>query len=440
MGKELKKRKSATYLMDFIELTVYALLFVLLWRAFYRNQVYFFRKGNYVVALIYWIQLFIFMHIYNGFSIGQATVGNIILSQAIAVFFTDFLMYFEIALVAYRFLAVSGFWWIFLIQVASVIGLVLLLDTVFYSSFKPVQTLLFYSGNPDNLVSKLIRYQGRNIKITDSIQITGTVDDVLEQVGQAEQIMISGLPIEQKAKLVTYCYEKEKQVIEVPSIYEILLNKGIDMHLVDTPLIQVNQFGPSQLSKEVKRLSDIVLSLLALIILAPLFLITFLAVKLSDGGPAFYRQTRLTQYGRKFQIIKFRSMKVNAEADGKAVFAKENDNRVTKVGKVIRKCRLDELPQLINILRGDMSFVGPRPERPEIAAEIRKTVPEFDLRLMMKAGLTGYAQVYGKYNTDLKDKLLLDLQYIEDFSLVLDLKLILMTFKTLFIKDSTEGV
>ena len=169
-------------------------------------------------------------------------------------------------------------------------------------------------------------------------------------------------------------------------------------------------------------------------------LIVAIAIKLEDNGPIIYSQTRLTQYEKEFRIYKFRSMRVDAEKNGKAQFAKENDDRITKVGKVIRSLRFDELPQVINILKGDMSLVGPRPERPEIAKGIYEKFPEFRYRLKVKAGLTGYAQVYGKYNTSLRDKLLLDLLYIENYSILTDIKLILMTVKIIFSKDSTEGV
>ena len=160
-----------------------------------------------------------------------------------------------------------------------------------------------------------------------------------------------------------------------------------------------------------------------------------------DGGTAFYRQKRLTQNGKVFEILKFRSMRMDAEKDGIArLSAGEDDPRITKIGKCIRACRLDELPQLFNILRGDMSIVGPRPERPEIAEQYKKDLPEFDLRLQCKCGLTGFAQVYGQYNTTPYDKLLMDLMYIAQPSMVEDFKICLATVKILFMKDSTEGI
>ena len=190
-----------------------------------------------------------------------------------------------------------------------------------------------------------------------------------------------------------------------------------------------------------KRVIDIVVSLIAAIILSPVFLITAIAIKVTDHGPVFYKQVRLTKDGKEFKILKFRSMRVDAEKDGVARLSTgENDSRITPVGKIIRACRVDELPQLFNILKGDLSIVGPRPERPEIASQYCEEMPEFALRLQAKAGLTGYAQVYGKYNTTPYDKLTMDLMYIAHPSIVEDLKIMLATVKILFLPESTEGI
>ena len=191
----------------------------------------------------------------------------------------------------------------------------------------------------------------------------------------------------------------------------------------------------------IKRALDIAFSTIALIVSSPVFVITAVAIKAVDGGPVFYRQRRLTKNGKLFDVLKFRSMRVDAEKDGVARLSTgENDDRITPIGRIIRKCRIDELPQLICILSGDMSIVGPRPERPEIAMEYEKELPEFALRLQAKAGLTGYAQVYGKYNTTPYDKLQMDLMYIAHPSIIEDFKIVFATVKILFMPESTEGV
>lgn len=226
----------------------------------------------------------------------------------------------------------------------------------------------------------------------------------------------------------------------IPRVGDVLMSGAWPMHMFHLPMLRVGRYMANPEYLFIKRAMDIVISLAALIVLSPVFLITALAVK-SDGGPAFYKQVRLTKDGKRFEILKFRSMRVDAEKDGVARLSTgDKDDRITKVGHIIRACRLDELPQLLNILRGDLSIVGPRPERPEIAAQYCEEMPEFSLRLQAKAGLTGYAQVYGKYNTTPYDKLQMDLMYIAHPSLIEDLKIMMATVKILFMPESTEGV
>ena len=213
------------------------------------------------------------------------------------------------------------------------------------------------------------------------------------------------------------------------------------MHMFHLPMLQVGRYNPAPEYLLVKRVVDVIISLVALVVLSPIFLVTAIAIKATDHGPVFYKQTRLTKDGKEFGILKFRSMRVDAEKDGVARLSTgENDDRITPVGKVIRACRIDELPQLLNILSGEMTLVGPRAERPEIARQYCEKMPEFSLRLQAKAGLTGYAQVYGKYNTTPYDKLVMDLMYIAHPSIVEDFKIMFATVKILFVPESTEGV
>ena len=189
----------------------------------------------------------------------------------------------------------------------------------------------------------------------------------------------------------------------------------------------------------VKRAFDLFVSIMAVILLSPVFIIVPVLIKLEDGGPVFYRQKRVTKNGKVFEILKFRSMIVNAEEAGVSVPATENDPRITRTGRFIRACRIDELPQLFNILGGSMSIVGPRPERVEHVEKYKSEIPEFAFREKVKGGLTGYAQIFGKYNTSPYDKIRLDLIYIENYSFLFDLKLIILTIRILFQKESTEG-
>lgn len=211
------------------------------------------------------------------------------------------------------------------------------------------------------------------------------------------------------------------------------------MYMFSVPVFEISRAELKIEYALIKRIFDIFCAALGIVLLSPLMALIAIAIKVGDGGPVLYKQVRLTTNGKHFKIYKFRSMTVNAESDGVARLAGENDSRITPVGKLIRACRLDELPQLFNILKGDMAIVGPRPERPEIAAQYEEVLPEFNLRLQVKAGLTGFAQIYGRYNTEPYDKLQMDLMYINEMSFITDLRLIFATIKILFIKESTQG-
>ena len=253
-------------------------------------------------------------------------------------------------------------------------------------------------------------------------------------------IVIWDVPSDIKGKLVKYCYGKQIRVYLMPKISDVIVRGSDQLHLFDSPILLTREYSVTVEQIVAKRFIDFVASVLLAIITSPIMLITAIVIKASDGGPVFYKQVRVTKDNKEFKIIKFRSMRVDAEKDGVARLASENDSRITPFGKFIRKVRIDELPQLFNIITGDMSFIGPRPERPEIIKQYLEDMPEFEFRTRVKAGLAGYAQVFGKYNTTPYDKLKLDLFYIENYSVWLDLKLMLLTLKILFSAESTEGV
>ena len=236
------------------------------------------------------------------------------------------------------------------------------------------------------------------------------------------------------------CYALNTRLYVVPSFDDVILESSSMINLLDTPLYLMKNRGLTPEQMVVKRIVDLIICIPLFIVTLPIMIITGICIYMEDKGPVFYKQVRLTLHGKEFKIIKFRSMRVDAEKDGKAVLMQKDDNRITKVGKFIRKCRIDELPQLINVIAGDMTIIGPRPERPEIANEYYKTMPEFAFRLNGKAGITGYAQVMGKYNTTPYDKLTFDLMYLENYNIMFDIKIALLTFKTLFNVDATEGV
>ena len=264
-------------------------------------------------------------------------------------------------------------------------------------------------------------------------------DSICAQLSHYEAVIINDVPAEVRNKILKFCYEKEIRTYVTPKISDIIVRGSMDITLFDTPLLLVKGAGLTPMQRICKRFLDLILCLAAVLIAAPIMLMVAIAIKIEDGGPIFFKQARVTLNGKVFNILKFRSMIVDAEKEGCAVPATEKDPRVTKVGRIIRPCRIDELPQLLNIIKGDMSIVGPRPERVEHMEKYSAEIPEFVYRTKVKGGLTGYAQIFGKYNTSAYDKLRLDLMYIENYSFIQDIKLILMTARILFKKESTEG-
>ena len=275
--------------------------------------------------------------------------------------------------------------------------------------------------------------------ICEAVNIDEGFDYIKERVMAYDGAIICDIPGSLRNDILKFCYDNGKRTYVTPKVSDIIIRSGENLHVFDTPLLLCRNTGLTFEQKVIKRIVDILLSLIALVITSPFMLITAILIKAYDKGPVFYKQARVTKDGKVFDIIKFRSMIPNAEADGKSRPAVSDDDRITPVGKVIRAIRFDEMPQIFNILKGDMSIVGPRPERTEHVEKYTKEFPEFAYRLKVKAGLTGYAQVYGKYNTTSYDKLKLDLFYIENYSLRTDIRLIFMTIKVLFMKESTEG-
>ena len=309
----------------------------------------------------------------------------------------------------------------------------------YFSTHPPLRTIVIYDERMgmENLIHTYGLEKRFNIKTVYPVE---SIMDKLEVMEEFDAAFLCGIHSRERNIILKHCISHKIKLFMIPRIADVMMRGSEQIHMLYLPILKTQRYKPSIEYQIIKRTMDIVVSGIATIVLSPLFLITAIAVK-SDGGPAFYKQKRLTKDGKVFEILKFRSMRVDAEKySGAVLSAGENDPRITKVGRIIRACRLDELPQLLNILKGDMSLVGPRPERPELQKEIEKEVPEFGLRLQAKAGLTGYAQVYGKYNTTFYDKLLMDLMYISKPSILEDLTIMLATVKILTSKESTEGV
>lgn len=397
-------------------------------------------KGNLLIFGVYLVLIFLFSRIYNGFRIGLLRVSDIIYSQCLSVLFINGITYVQICLLERSVADLLPMLIATLADMAFIVLWAFCGNRIYSKLYAPKKMVIIYgSRQAVGLVEKMSLREDR-FMICRAISCDEDISLITELIVSYDAVIICDVPSERKNDILKICFANSKRTYITPKLSDIIIRGAEQIHLFDTPLLVCRNSGLSAESLIIKRAFDILLSALGCIIASPIMLITALAIKLYDGGPVFYTQDRLTRDGKVFKVYKFRSMKTDAEKDGVARLAGEHDDRITPVGRVIRKVRIDELPQLLNILKGDMSIVGPRPERPELAAENEKLMPEFRYRLKVKAGLTGYAQVLGKYNTTPYDKLRLDLMYIEQYSLLLDIKLILMTVKILFIPESTEGV
>ncbi|WP_026491145.1 exopolysaccharide biosynthesis polyprenyl glycosylphosphotransferase [Butyrivibrio sp. XPD2002] len=443
-------RKNSKYIYRFvcqvILTAIAAGIFFVFWRNFaetHNNTGYLMGLGNLGMAVgIYLILYTVIGKWLHAFTIGVERIANIMAGQALALFTVDVIEIFVSCAISgqfrffFQFILLYGE--TFFIQLVINCILIFPMVNLYRKTFPPLKIIEIHGDYQNDLDSKIngVHYK---YSIADSISDKEDEKVIRDRIVGFDAVLLNDLPAHRKNKLLKICYELNKRVYYVPKISDILVKNSEELNLIDAPLFLNRNNGITVTQRFLKRLFDILLSFIALIIFSPVFLITAIAIHLEDGGPVFFKQERVTYGGRRFMILKFRSMIVDAEKDGRPHPAGEKDDRITKIGKVIRACRVDELPQLINILKGDMSIVGPRPERWEHVEKYCEEIPEFNYRHKMKGGLTGYAQVYGKYNTTALDKLKLDLLYITNYSLLLDLQIIFETVKILVQKESTEG-
>lgn len=399
-------------------------------------------KGNLMEIAVYVLVVFLFIKIFGGFETGFFTPLNVIMSQALGVFCANCVMIVESVLVIGSMFQIGKILLAFLaLNVAQIIVSIIVVQLFDWLHFKffPAWDLLVVYEN-DNVRMFLDKVNTRKDKyvVSEVLKVDAGYDKICERIKAHDSIIIYDVSSELRNDLLKYCYGEGVRVYQTPKISDLLIRSAREHHLFDTPLLMSRNAGLTFDQKLVKRVLDIIMSVIMFIIASPFMLITAIAIKLEDHGPVFFTQKRVTLDNREFTIYKFRSMIVDAEAKGPQA-AVNDDDRITKVGRFIRKTRIDELPQLLNVIKGDMSLVGPRPERVEHVEKYTKEIPEFRFRTRVRGGLTGYAQVYGKYNTSAYDKLKLDLMYIENYSLALDFRIIIMTIKVMFMKSSTEG-
>ncbi len=417
--------------------------FWLCWSYFYASQIThpFYYVGNLIMVFLFGLFYYFTSHLYNGYSLPISRIYELVYSQALAALISDGILYLITILINRHYISFFPFVPTFLLQFFLITLWTVAAHQWYFREFPPRKTVVIL-GQGQN-VDKLVKQYGMDVHfdVQSVVPVEECLKDIPGTIGQAEVVFCCGLHSHNRNLVTKYCVAHKIGTYVIPRIGDVIMDSAKKVHLFHLPMMAVQRYNPSPEFLFFKRLYDIVLSLVALVLFAPIMAAVAAAIKFTDGGDIFYRQARLTKDGKVFQVLKFRSMRMDAEKDGVARLSTgENDPRVTKVGRFIRAVRFDELPQLLNILKGDMAIVGPRPERPEISAQYAKAMPEWNLRLQAKCGLTGYAQVYGQYNTTPYDKLLLDLMYIAKPSLFEDFKIIFATVKILFMKDSTEGV
>lgn len=433
--------------LSFIGLIFQTAIYAYFWLTAYypylrlhRNFRFYF-KGHVLILAIYFVLLFFFANTYGALKIGYLKSVDVFVSEIFSLLFVNVISYFQISLMANWVVDVKPIASTMVMQMLFAGVWVFFCNMCYYKAFPPREILIVHGERPiDDIVRK---FETRKDKywIKKSLHISEGLERVKKEINAGYgAVVLWDISAADRNALLKYCYSCSVRVYTMPKISDVLIKGADQLHLFDTPIYLTREYALKVEQRAAKRLIDLVCSILLLVIASPFMLITAAAIKLYDGGPVFYRQIRCTRDRKEFYILKFRSMRVDAEKDGVARLASKNDSRITPVGRFIRATRIDELPQLFNILKGEMSFIGPRPERPEIIEQYMEEMPEFAFRMKVKAGLAGYAQVYGKYNTTPYDKLKLDLTYIEQYSVWLDLKLMLLTLKILIKPESTEGV
>lgn len=400
-------------------------------------------KTTIVLTAIHAICLAPLLNVYRALDVGKKRYIDLCIGQMLSILISDAISFLSASLVLKAMPPIEVTVLIFLSQLVLCLAWTLTAKSL-WNKWVPAQRVaVLYSDEKAYESMGELHLDERSFNVVRTVYVDGLESDgesLASELSDLEGVFLCGLPTKLRNDIMTFLIGRDITVYVRPKNSDILLNTASRQYMFHIPILSYDPKKHSLLLRFSKRAMDILFSLPILILASPVMLITAIAIKCEDKGPVFYRQERLTRGGKTFNIMKFRSMRVDAEKDGVARLASDGDERITKTGRFIRATRIDELPQLINILKGDMSLVGPRPERPEIAKLYEKQLPEFGMRLKVKAGLTGYAQIYGKYNTTPYDKLQMDILYINDMSLITDFKLILQTVQILFQKESTEGV
>lgn len=433
MNKKEQYKRIISFFSSMILLLFLAGMFIFIWYEFYSDAIIlpFYRRGNWVVIAIYMILTLLFFKAYGGLKMGYLKRSDMLYSQSISMIAVNIITYFQISVIGRDFMKVLPMVYMTIADLVIIAGWIFINNRLYLKLYPPRKLIIIYgSQSAATLTNKMSKREDKYM-ICESVSIKEDFSTIKDEIQKYDGVIICDISGQFRNDIIKYCFEISKRVYLSPKISDIIIRGGEEITLFDSPLLLCRNDGLSFDQRFFKRIFDLVFAVIFIILASPFMLIISAAIKINDGGNILYKQKRLTIGGREFYVYKFRSMIQDAEKNGPQLATSE-DKRITKVGKVLRATRLDEIPQLFNILKGDMSVVGPRPERPELTEKYEKEMPEFRFRLKVKAGLTGYAQVTGVYDTTPYDKLKMDLMYIERYSMVMDLRIVLMTLKTMF--------
>ncbi len=441
ISKKDRYKRFISFVSALVLLGILTGIFGYVWYKYYSESIVlpYYRRGNWVLIGIYFLMIWLFLKAYGGLKLGYLKKTDMLYSQIISMICANVVTYFLISLIGRKFMSAAPIMVMSCVDFACIAIWTLLTGRLYFIIYPPRKLIILYGSRQAAALVLKMSQRVDKYMICESVSVSEEPEKVRELIMKYEGVIICDIPAGLRNDYLKFCFENSVRAYIAPKISDIIIRGADDIRLFDTPLLLCRNYGLDFEQRLFKRTFDIVFSLIALIPALPFMLISAIAVKLYDRGPVLYKQKRLTINGREFDVYKFRSMIVDAEKDGIPQLASDEDERITPVGRILRKFRLDEFPQLLNILKGDMSVVGPRPERPELTEEYKKEMPEFEFRLKVKAGLTGYAQVTGVYDTSPYDKLKMDLMYIENYSARMDLQIILMTLKTMLFPGKTNA-
>lgn len=437
-----KKVTSIERITSAVIVILQSLAFYFIWVTYYNPMLaksYLF-KGNALMVCIYAVAVIVCYKSLDGLKPNIHNLYNLSVSHFLSNIIINMVIYVVLILVFRGATELVPIFILLGINMAISLLWIVVCKILFKKLLTGRNSVLFYTEDDPGFLTQKIEQRKDQFVIKRAVKIESLESLKPEHLSDVECAIIAYMPSDYRNEILKICFEKNIEVVITPKVSDVLVRGAKELNLYDQPIFVLDGVVMNMAQRFIKRVVDIILSIIILLAASPIMAIVALLIKLEDSGPIIYKQKRCTIGGREFEIYKFRSMVVDAEKNKGAVLAAKNDNRITKMGRVIRATRIDELPQFINIIKGDMSIVGPRPERKELIDEYCGYVEAFPYRTKVKAGLTGYAQVMGKYNSNPYNKLLFDLIYVQNFSLILDFKLILMTLKIMFIKESTDGV